>query len=132
AVRAAEWIAANRALDGGGFRHDTKDVAGPYLADTLAMGRAFLALYEVTGERKLLARAESAARFIASNFADGEAGFVTAKAPTDRAYKPRPERDENMLLARFGNLLARYAGNEDYRKMAERAMRYLAAPQIAR
>jgi uncharacterized protein len=132
AVRAGEWIAANRALEGGGFRHDAKDVAGPYLADTLAMGRAFLALYEVTGERKWLARAESAARFITSNFAEGEAGFVTAKAPTDRAYKPRPERDENMLLARFCNLLARYAGNEDYRKMAERAMRYLVAPQIAR
>src|SRR5207245_314725 len=81
---------------------------------------------------KWLARAESAARFITSNFAEGEAGFVTAKAPTDRAYKPRPERDENMLLARFCNLLARYAGNEDYRKMAERAMRYLVAPQIAR
>ena len=132
AVRAAEWIAANRALESGGFRHDTKDVAGPYLADTLAMGRAFLSLYEVTGDRKWLARAESAARFITSNFAEGEAGFVTAKAPTDRAYKPRPERDENMLLARFCNLLARYAGNEDYRKMAERAMRYLVAPQIAR
>jgi hypothetical protein len=124
AVRAAEWILENRALDGGGFRHDASDEAGPYLADTLAMGRAFLALYEVTGERRWLAHAESAAKFIGATFADEKAGFATSKT--------RPERDENILTARFGNLLARYAGNDDYRKMAEHAMRYLVAPQIAK
>ena len=132
ATRAAEWIVQNRALDGGGFRHDAKDAAGPYLADTLAMGRAFLALYEVTGDRRWLARSEAAAKFIAANFSSGKAGFVTAKAPADGSYTPRPERDENMLVARFGNLLSRYAGNQDYRKMSERAMRYLVAPQIAK
>jgi uncharacterized protein YyaL (SSP411 family) len=35
---AAQWIVANRSLQGGGFRHDERDVAGPYLEDTLAMG----------------------------------------------------------------------------------------------
>jgi uncharacterized protein len=132
AVRAAEWILKNRATDDGGFRHDTKDVAGPYLADTLAMGRAFLALYASTGDRQWLAHAEVSAKFIAANFASGQAGFLTAKTPTDRSYTPRPERDENMLVARFGNLLARYTGNDDYRKMGERAMRYLVAPEIAK
>jgi hypothetical protein len=133
AVRAAQWIMQNRSFGaGGGFRHDTKDVAGPYLADTLAMGRAFLALYEATGDRRWLAQAETSAKFIATNFSVGPAGFTTAKAPTDRAYTPRPERDENMLVARFGNLLARYTGNDAYRKMAERAMRYLVAPEIAK
>ncbi len=132
AVRAAEWILKNRATDDGGFRHDTKDVAGPYLADTLAMGRAFLALYTSTGDRRWLAQAEASAKFIAANFAGGQAGFLTAKTPTDRSYTPRPERDENMLVARFGNLLARYTGNDDYRKMGERAMRYLVAPEIAK
>ena len=43
AVRAANWVIANRALPGGGFRHDEADAGGPYLDDTLAMGRAFLA-----------------------------------------------------------------------------------------
>jgi uncharacterized protein YyaL (SSP411 family) len=132
AVRAADWIVQNRTLEGGGFRHDSKDAAGPYLADTLAMGRAFLALYEATGDRRWLARSEAAAKFIGANFAAGKAGYVTAKAPADGSYTPRPERDENMLVARFGNLLSRYAGNQDYRKMAERAMRYLVAPQIAK
>jgi uncharacterized protein YyaL (SSP411 family) len=132
AVRAAEWIMENRALEGGGFRHDTKDAAGPYLADTLTMARAFLTLYEVTGDRVWLARAESGARFISANFAGAQAGFITSKAPTDRSYTPRPEREENIALARFTNLLSHYTGNQDYRAMAERAMRYLAAPVIAK
>ena len=132
AIRAANWILANRAAPDGGFRHDATDFAGPYLADTLAMGRAFLAIYAATGDRQWLAHAESSAEFIPANFASPQAGYVTAKTPTDRSYSPRPERDENMLVARFGNLLARYTGNDDYRKMAEQAMRYLVAPQIAK
>ena len=60
ARRAAEWVMAQRSLEGGGFRHDAQDAAGPYLADTLAMGRAFLALYSVTAEREWLTRAEAA------------------------------------------------------------------------
>ncbi len=58
AIRAADWIIANRSLPGGGFSHDAKDPAGPYLGDTLAMGRAFLALYESTADRAWLVRAE--------------------------------------------------------------------------
>jgi uncharacterized protein YyaL (SSP411 family) len=132
AVRAANWILANRVAENGGFRHDTQDVAGPYLADTLAMGRALLALYAATGDRQWLAHAESSAKFITENFASTQAGYITAKTPTDLSYAPRPKRDEDMLVARFGNLLARYTGNDDYRKMAEQAMRYLVAPQIAK
>ena len=49
AQRAARWIIANRSLSGGGFRHDERDAAGPYLEDTLAMSDAFLALYTATG-----------------------------------------------------------------------------------
>jgi len=131
AQRAAQWIVENRALEGGGFRHDTKDAAGPFLADSLTMARAFLTIYEVTGDRAWLARAESAARFIERNFADAQAGFITSKAPTDRSYTPRQEREENILLARFTNLLSRYTGNPEYHAMAEQAMRYLAAPMIA-
>jgi uncharacterized protein YyaL (SSP411 family) len=132
AVRAANWILANRAAENGGFRHDAHDIAGPYLADTLAMGRAFLALYAATGDLQWLAHTESCANFIAANFAATQAGYITAKTPTDRSYIPCPERDENMLVARFANLLARYTGNDDYRKMAEQARRYLVAPQIAK
>jgi uncharacterized protein YyaL (SSP411 family) len=95
------------------------------------MGRAFLHLYGVTGDRAWLAQAEMAARFINRNFRNTKAGFVTAKKPTDRAYSPRPERDENVWMARFANLLFHYTGNTTYREMASYAMKYLAVLQVA-
>ena len=68
-MRAARWVLAHRALSNGGFTHDEHDVAGPYLGDTLAIGQAFLSLYEVTGDREWLKHAEDASRFLAGNFA---------------------------------------------------------------
>ncbi len=132
ATKAANWIVKNRALDGGGFRHDSRDTAGPYLGDTLAMGRAFLQLYAVTGDRAFLGRAEDAAKFIVANFRDPAAGFLTTKTPTDHAYKPHPERDENIVLARFANLLYRYTAQQSYRAIRSHATRYLDAPGIAK
>jgi uncharacterized protein len=132
AVRAAGWVIANRSLPDGGFRHDEKDAAGPYLADTLAMGRAFLTIYGVTGDRKWLAHAVAAAKFIDGNFRDAQAGYVTSKAPTDRSYTPRQQRDENFTLARFANLLSRYTADPQHKQMADYAMRYLTEPTIAR
>ncbi len=79
AERAAQWILAHRALAGGGFRHDEHDSAGPYLGDTLAMGRAFFQLYAVTGDRAWLAQACSAADFIAGHFRAAPAGWATAR-----------------------------------------------------
>jgi uncharacterized protein YyaL (SSP411 family) len=133
ARRAVAWVEANRALPGGGFRHETKDVAGPYLGDSAAMARAYLALYGVTGERTWLERAEKTMRFIDGAFrAPQGAGYITAKTPTDRAYLPHPERDENVFMARTANLLFQYTGDEAFHQMAEQAMRYVAAPAIAR
>lgn len=129
AERAARWALENRRLPGGGFRHDATDPAGPYLEDTLAMGRAFLGLYQVTGERSWLAHAEGAARFMRSLFTVGEAGFVSA-AP-DGVLAPRAQTDENLMLARFANLLWHYTGNESYRADAQRAMRYLVSEAVA-
>jgi hypothetical protein len=137
AVRAAERILSERSLPGGGFRHDLVDAAGPYLGDTLAMGRAFLALYTSTAERVWLDRAQEAARFIESRFRaerDGAPlpGFVTAVAGPGSGYQPQPQRDENIQALRFLNLLFHYTGREEHRKGAEHAMRYLAAPEVAR
>jgi uncharacterized protein YyaL (SSP411 family) len=42
ALAAARWTVAHRANDDGSFRHDEVDKGGPYLGDTLAMGRAML------------------------------------------------------------------------------------------
>lgn len=132
AVASARWVLQNRSLPGGGFRHDAADAAGPYLGDTLAMGRAFLELYQVTGDRVRLGHAEQAAGYLAANFRSRDAGFLTTKAPTDPAYAPLPERDENIMAARFLNLLAAYTGKPAYRDATNHAMRYLAAPQVAK
>jgi uncharacterized protein YyaL (SSP411 family) len=133
AQRAARWIGTNRSLPGGGFRHDQTDAAGPYLGDTLAMGQAFLALYNVTADREALTAAAAAADFIAGHFAPAQpgAGFVTSIRATDSAYPPHPDRDENGSLVRFTAMLALATGDEKYRTSALEAMRYLAAPQIA-
>ncbi len=132
AERSAQWVINHRSLVDGGFSHGDDDSAGPYLGDTLAVGQGFLALYEVTGDREWLKRAEGARQFIAVNFpTDSDAGFVTSKTSTDRAYKPHPERDENAQLARFANLLSYYTGNKGDEETAARAMRYLATREVA-
>ena len=132
ALRSAHWVVAHRSLASGGFSHGEHDAAGPYLGDSLAMGQAFLALYEATGDREWLKRAEAARQFIAANFAMATgAGFATSKTSTDQAYKPHPERDENAQLARFANLLSYYTGDKGDRETATRAMRYLATPEVA-
>ncbi len=131
AVTAARWALKSRALAGGGFRHDQRDAAGPYLEDTLAMGRGFLALYQVTGEREWLRQAESAAQFIRAGFGKGApAGFVTS-AVGKGVLEPLPQTDENIMMARFANALAHYSGNQEYRDDAERAMRFLVTPEVA-
>ncbi len=132
ATRAAKWCLQNRSLPGGGFRHDAVDKAGPYLGDNAAMARAFLALYTATGDRAWLARAETTAAYIEKNFRIAKgAGYVTVHRATDRGFEAHPQRDENIAVLRFANLLAQYTGNPQHRGMAENAMRYLAAPSIA-
>jgi uncharacterized protein len=133
AVRATRWIVENRSLPGGGFRHDLKNAAGPYLGDNVAMARAFLSLYGATGDREWLVDAQKTMSFIERNFKDtAGAGYLTSRTPSDQAYKPRPQRDENDMLARAANLLFRYTANPAYQRMTDQAMRYLAAPPVAK
>jgi uncharacterized protein YyaL (SSP411 family) len=155
ALAAARFLLRERTLPGGGFRHDaalggaggpesapaspsvagftpaTRD-DGPYLGDTLAAGRAFLALYAATADRAWLARAEDAARFMARTFRQpGTPGLITAP-PATRVDRGRPQRDENVAAARFANLLAHYTGRAEHRQLAEHALRYLADGEVAR
>ena len=129
---AAQWAIANRALDGGGFSHDAADRAGPFLEDTLAMGRGFLALYASTGDRQWLARAEAAMAFVEARFRNGPLpGYLGTPSAAQAVIKWQPGIDENVALARFANLLARYTGNAAYTHAAEAAMRFAATGRIA-
>jgi uncharacterized protein YyaL (SSP411 family) len=131
AQRAAQWIVANRSLQGGGFRHDERDVAGPYLEDTLAMGDAFLALYTATGSREWLGRAQSSAAFIEKNFRGAQAGYVTSAVRVGAKLQPKSNVDENIPVARFANMLHRYTGDARYRAMSDYALRMLVTEQVA-
>jgi len=133
AQKAAQSIVLHRSLPGGGFRHDNADPTGPYLGDTLAMGQAFLELYNVTADRNYLSAAGRAVDFIAAHFAPSApgAGFLTSSTRTDAAYPPHPDRDENVALVRFASKLAFAVSDKRYRDLAAEAMRYLAASSIA-
>jgi uncharacterized protein YyaL (SSP411 family) len=125
AIRAADWVCANRGLPDGGFRHDATDSAGPYLGDTLSMARALLGLYAATGDRARLQRARESMEFISKNFG-GEVGYTTSAQ--GGALKSGPEFDENVGIVRVANLLWHYTGQAEYQKMAEHAMRFVATP----
>lgn len=128
ARRTTDWVIKNRSLPGGGFRHDDKDAAGPYLGDTLAMGRAFLALYRATAERTWLTRAGAALDFIEAHF-KSQQGYASAQSSGPIAATAQTA--ENISLARFANLCARYTGKDAHRAIAKHALAYLAQPRIA-
>ncbi|MBI1861638.1 MAG: thioredoxin domain-containing protein [Deltaproteobacteria bacterium] len=135
ATQTARWALSQRSLGNGGFRHDEKDSAGPYLADTLEMGRGFLALYQVTGEREWLSHARAAADFLKTTFSyrsgDKVVGFQTTARSVASELPDMPDKDQNIKIARFTNLLSRYTGKKEYREMAEQAMRFLATKEVA-
>jgi uncharacterized protein len=122
AVAAADWIIKHRSLPAGGFSHDENDSAGPYLGDTLFMGNAFLTLYAATGDRLWLERARSAANYIEAHF-KSDTGFSTSVLTSSLA--PTRQLDENVVVARFANLLNQYTGDVKFRKMAEHAIQFL-------
>jgi uncharacterized protein YyaL (SSP411 family) len=127
ATRAAAWVIERRSIPHGGFRHDETDKAGPYLADNLAMARAFLQLHAATGGREWLTRACATAAFIERTF-KGDAGYDTAASSANSPFPAKPQVDENIMLARCANLLNHYTGSAETRAMAGHAMRFLTAP----
>ncbi|MGB8352823.1 MAG: DUF255 domain-containing protein [Chthoniobacteraceae bacterium] len=133
ALTAANCMLHERSMPSGGWRHDAENQAGPFLGDTLYMGRACLGLYEVTGDVGWLFQAEQAAIFIIDRHVPSEkaAGVVTTAISESSIVASRPEFDENVDVARFANLLYHYTDNFHYRDLAECAMRYISTPDIA-
>jgi uncharacterized protein YyaL (SSP411 family) len=132
AIAAAEWALRERPLPGGGLSHGERDAAGPYLADTLEMGAAMLALHRSTGDRKWLVTAMAAGNFIAATFVDPKTGGFVASASPDARHLPKPikQREDNVTATRFFTLLAFYSGQSRYRELAEAGMGYLASPAV--
>lgn len=132
ATTAADWALRERSLTGGGFRHAAQDAAGPYLADSVEMGAALLALHRSTGDKKWLRAAIAAGDFIAATFIDPRTGgfFVSASPEAKHLPKPIKQREDNVTATRFFTLLAFYSGTARYREIAEAGMGYLASPAI--
>ena len=129
AARAAHWIQLNRALPGGGYAHDAMNTGGPYLADTLAMGEAFLALYRATNDHVWLKRAGEAVVFIEKNFHDAAGGWDTAPATTGaRGVLNQAVRvlDENVAVTRLASGLWRESGDDPWRASATHGISYVA------
>jgi uncharacterized protein YyaL (SSP411 family) len=129
AVTAARWIIAHRGRPDGGFGHARAD-DGPFLGDTLAMGRAFLDLFAASGEREWLNRSIAAGKFMNAKFRDDtHGGFATSGASGHLAPAP-PHIDSNIELARHANLLFQYTADGEFRAMSAHAMRFLVSPAV--
>lgn len=119
ALEAADWVLAHR-LKEGGFLHDA-DSKDYFLGDTLACGSAFLALYRLTGDQAWLQRATASADFIQAHFGRAaESGYPASTVGNFR------DRQEQIALCRFANLLYHHTGVESYRQMAHKALDFFA------
>lgn len=130
AVSALGWVLRNRRDGQGGYRHATQDSAGPYLADTLYMGRAFLALYEASGQPAWRDRAAAAATYIGDHFRQADGGLLAA-ADNGTPVKPVAQLDQNIHAVRFLYALAAQTGDPAHKALGDHVMRYLATPAIA-
>jgi len=130
AVQAMQWVVKNRAYYGGGFRHSSLDTAGPYLADTLYMGKAFLKLYHVVKKPELLIQASQAATFMGKNFSNPQGGFVSA-GDNGTPAKPLPQLDQNIDAALFFIELSKQTNDPKHKALAEHALKLLVTKEIA-
>ena len=138
ARRAAERIVRTHAAPNGGFTHADAAAAGPapmlFLADQAAMGRAFLALGEATGDRAWTYCAEVLARTMRDVLEDKEGGGFWSHTEEPGATGVLADRmkpfDENALAARFLLRLFHTTGEEQWRAAAEKTLRALADPAL--
>ncbi len=129
AEKAAAWIIKNRQLEDGGFKHDKRDTAGPYLADTLYMGRAFLKLYVATKKSEYLEKAQQAVAFINKNFKNSNGGLLSA-VENGTPAKPLPQLAQNIDAALFFMRLFKQQPSIMVKNLTEHTMKLLATKQI--
>ena len=130
AIEAMAWVLKNRRYADGGFRHNQVDEAGPYLSDTLFMGRALLQLYQSSGDKQVLALAGKAGTFMNQFFRHPQAGLVSA-VDNGTPVKPIPQIDQNIVAARFMLALYKQTGDKVHADLAKHILRYLNTQEIA-
>ncbi|WP_319381609.1 DUF255 domain-containing protein [Thiomicrorhabdus sp.] len=132
AEQAFKWVEQSRRLGRGGYRHDRIDYAGPYLADTLNMGIAWLHLYHSKGDTVALKKARQAVEFIQRYFRHPRGGLVSA-ADNGTPVVPLPQLDQNIRAARFllNVYMAEAADSDPVLELARHILRYLNTEEIA-
>lgn len=113
ARRAAEHVLAEHRSESGGFTHgENDDPEGLlYLRDQVAMGRALVGLYRVTGERRYRDLAQQTADFMLASLADDGGGFFAQTvdpAAVGALADRRKPLEENGIAARLLLELHRY------------------------
>lgn len=126
---AADWLLQHRRRSDELFDHGDDDLGGPFLADSLEMAQALLALGEVLAERRYWEQAHATLRAIDATFARTQ-GYVSARG--DGVLPPVVDRAENLQLARLAAHLHHLTGDAACRPIAERAFAAAAAPSQAR
>lgn len=127
AIKASDWIVKNRSVANGGFQHESTANDIYLLSDTLAMGNAFLILYQATADRHYLTLAEQSANYINNHFKNiaASGGYFSSVNTDNSNANSSIIQEENIALLRFANLLFYYTGNKEDKMMAEIAKRYL-------
>jgi uncharacterized protein YyaL (SSP411 family) len=95
AITAANWVIKNRSFNDGGFSHDNiSQNTQTYLGDTLAMGEAFLALYQATTDKKYLQLSQTGLDFINHNFKNplNNPGYISFNVQKGEALIANPKR----------------------------------------
>lgn len=126
AIKATDWALQHRRGPRGLMRHGAAIEPVPHLSDSLAVGRAALALYEVSGERRWLQAASDLGAAIDSALRAEGAGFLTEAVSPGVPVQPMPDLAENISVTRFFNRLAHYSGAAAFREAALHGMKFLA------
>ncbi len=143
ALSSADQVIARHALHPGqtgsrdGFRHAEDDRSGIlHLADQVALGRAFLALYESTGESIWRRRAIDLASTVEERFADAGTGALFAHTEIEGAVGAFAERRhpfrENARAARWYLQLHAFTQDVAWRQRAERILRAIGERPLIR
>lgn len=127
AIAAARSMLETRRTQDGTFAHGEDDQAGPYLADTLFMGLAFLDLYRSTADRAWLGHATRAADAMLATFVAAGGGLANSPQQLGAGVLAEPFRhlDDNVAAVRFLNELRHHTGDARYGAAAEDLFRYL-------
>lgn len=122
AIKAEQWVYRNLHAAQGGYRHEVGDTSGYYLADNLAMTRAYFQLYKATSDKRYLDLALNTMDFIERKF-DGVNNLIHSEK-----IKADVNPSDYAMLIRIASILYHYSNNKNYLSLANNVMMYLIKP----